>query len=135
MAVVDEGPEVQRIVVGGLDYTFEMDESAPPGAAEIHFDNRGEVDHELVLVRLRPGATMADFAAAMSAGENPRGLTDGIGGILIAGPGQTSFGSLNVEFEVGRTYMLVCNFTDTPEAPPHFELGMVRAFTVEEPAA
>jgi hypothetical protein len=127
----DEAAEVHRIVVGGLDYTYEMDESVPPGPAEITFDNRGEVDHELVLIRLQPGATMADFAEAMAAGEDPRGLTDGIGGILIAGPGETSLGRLHFEFEAGRTYMLVCNFTDTPEAPPHIQLGMVRSFTVE----
>ena len=78
---------------------------------------------------------MADFAEAMAAGEDPRGLTDGIGGILIAGPGETAMGRLDIDFEAGRTYMLVCNFTDTPEAPPHIELGMVRTFTVEDAEA
>ena len=52
---VDETPEVHQIVVGGLDYTFDMEASVPPGPAEIAFENRGEVDHELVLIRLQPG--------------------------------------------------------------------------------
>lgn len=133
--VVDEAPEIHQIVVGGLDYTFEMEESVPPGPAKILFENRGEVDHEVALIRLQPGATMAEFAEAMASGEDPQALTDGIGGILIAGPGETAMGSLNVDFEAGRTYMLVCTFTDTPEAPPHMELGMVRTFTVEEAEA
>ena len=133
--VVEEAPEVHQIVVGGLDYTFEMEESVRPGPAEITFDNRGEVDHEVVLIRLQPGATMADFAEAMATGDDPEALTDGIGGILIAGPGETAMGTLNVDFEAGRTYMLVCTFTDTPDAPPHMELGMVRTFTVEDAEA
>jgi uncharacterized cupredoxin-like copper-binding protein len=124
-------PAVQEIVVGGLDYTFEMAESVSAGPAEIVFENRGEVDHELVLVRLQPGATMEQVTAAMAAREDPRDMMDGIGGILIAAPGETAFGRLQVEFEAGRTYVLLCNFTDTPEAPPHLALGMIRGFIVE----
>lgn len=123
---------VQEIVVSGLDYAFGMTETVQAGPAEVRFDNEGAVEHELVLVRLQEGATMGDMSEAMSSGEDPRQFVDGIVGILIAGPGETSLGALSVEFSPGRTYVMLCNFTDTPDAPPHLELGMVSAFTVPE---
>lgn len=128
-------PAAQQIVVNGMDYAFGMAETVEAGPAEIRFQNTGEVDHEMVLVRLQEGATMDDVSEAMGSGEDPRQFIDGIVGILIAGPGEAGLGALNVEFAPGRTYLMVCNFTDTPDAPPHLELGMVSAFTVPEAAS
>lgn len=122
----------QEIHVDGLDYAFGMDEAVGPGPAEVTFTNAGEVDHEMVMVRLRPGATMNDVSEAMAAGSDPREFIDGVAGILIAGPGETSLASLQMEFEAGRTYLMLCNFTDTPDAPPHIALGMIRGFSVAE---
>ena len=45
-------PAIQQILVSGMDYAFGMTETVAAGPAEIRFDNAGEVDHELVLVRL-----------------------------------------------------------------------------------
>ena len=123
---------VPEIVVDGLDYSFGLEEAVEPGPTDIRFRNVGEVDHEMVMVRLAPDATFADVAGAMSEGADPREFVDGVIGILIADPGEVALGTLRVDFELGRTYVMLCNFTDTPEAPPHLALGMIRAFTVEE---
>jgi hypothetical protein len=53
------------------------------------------------------------------------------GGILFAEPGQRSTDRLIVNFEAGRSYMLICNLKDTPEAPEHSAIGMVTGLKVE----
>ena len=68
----------------------------------------------------------------MQAGEDPMEYLDGFGGILIAQPGETTWGHLRVDLETGRTYALVCNFTDSDDAPPHTALGMMLPFTVSD---
>jgi hypothetical protein len=45
-------------------------------------------------------------------------------GILIAEPGATTSGGLAIDLLEGRTYMLFCNFQDSPDQPEHFILGM-----------
>ena len=107
----DDAPEVAEILVDGLDYSFAVEQAVEAGPADIRFRNVGEVDHEMVLVRLQAGATMDDVSAAMASGEDPRAFIDGVVGILIADPGETSLGSLQVDFEPGRTYLMLCNFT------------------------
>ncbi len=58
-------------------------------------------------------------------------VVDGFGGVLIADPGEVGWGRLAVELEPGRTYALVCNFTDAEGDPPHSALGMIASFTVD----
>lgn len=130
LGACDTPPEIPEITIGGLDYAFAVPASIPAGPVRIAFENRGEVAHELVLVRLKPNATLQDMTEAMSSGSDPREFVDGIAGILIADPGEVALGRLSVEFTPGRTYALVCNFTDSEEAPPHSALGMMSAFTV-----
>jgi len=54
-----------------------------------------------------------------------------LGGVLFASPGETSWGILTVDIEAGQTYVLWCNFRDTPDAEPHFNMGMVTSFDAE----
>lgn len=122
--------EVPLMRVVGLDYTFVLPTSIPSGPVRIDFENRGEVPHEMVLVRLRPGMTFEEMVEGMQADGDPAEFVDGFGGILIADPGETTWGHIRVDLEPGRTYALVCNFTDTEDAPPHAALGMMQPFTV-----
>jgi len=92
------------------------------------FDNVGAVPHEAILVELKEGVTADQIALALQGGSDPRELMAGIFGILIADPGQSALGKIAVELESGRTYALLCNFTDTDDAPPHIALGMMRVF-------
>lgn len=123
--------EIPEVIVGGLDYAFDLAATLEPGPIKIGFENRGEVPHELVLARLRPGVTLVDMIAGVTEGGDPDQFSDGFYGILIADPGEVTLGRLYVELESGRSYALVCMFEDEEGDPPHVALGMVRSFRVE----
>jgi hypothetical protein len=131
-APVPEAAEPGRIRVVGLDYTFALLDSIPAGPVRIDFENRGKVPHEMILVRLRDGVDFSEMMEGMQSGGDPAEHVDGFGGILIADPGEATWGHLRVDLEMGRTYALVCNFTDSEDAPPHTALGMMRPFTVSD---
>jgi hypothetical protein len=122
--------EAHEVTIRGHDYAFEFVEPVPAGTVRFGFDNIGEVPHEAVLVNLREGVTAEDVSRALQGESDPRELMAGIVGILIADPGESALGILEVELEAGRTYALLCNFTDTDDAPPHIALGMMRVFQV-----
>lgn len=124
------GASPNEVTVIGLDYAFRAPGTLPPGPTAIAFENRGEVDHEMILVRLQEGVTLENVMDAARGGGDPRELTEGGPGILIASPGQTAASRLLVDLQRGRTYALVCNFRDQPDDPPHTELGMFAGFEV-----
>lgn len=123
-------PGPQDIMVTGSDYAFQLPDSLHAGATVLHFNNAGQVDHEMGMALLKPGVTLAQVMARIEAGNSPDSLIDGIVGILIAKPGVTTIGGLSVELLPGRTYALVCNFQDGPDKPPHSSLGMVSSRTI-----
>lgn len=123
--VTDEPVE---IVIRGHDYAFELEQPVPAGTVRFAFENVGEVPHEAILVALKEGVTPDQVAVALQDEDDPRELMSGIFGILIADPGESALGKIVVELETGRTYALLCNFTDTDDAPPHIALGMMRVF-------
>ena len=120
-----------EILVPATDYAFEVQRALPAGPAVFRLANRGRVPHELALGRLKPGVTADSLLAFAAAGGDPGDLADGVVGILIAGPGETSIGSLAAELSSGRTYMMICQFQDADSLPPHVVLGMQAAFTVK----
>ena len=122
---------VPEVTVGGDDYAFILTDSVPSGPVRFTFENRGQVRHEMVLVQLAEGATLADLGAAVQSGADAFELISSFGGVLIAAPGTTAWGQLQVNLEPGRTYALLCNFRDAEDAPPHTELGMVKEFVVQ----
>lgn len=119
-----------EVTVVGVDYAFAAPDSLSSGPTAIAFENRGEVRHEMILVRLKEGVTLAEVLEAAQGGGDPEDYTEGGPGILIAGPGQTAASRLLVDLLPGRTYALVCNFRDEPDAPPHTALGMTASFRV-----
>lgn len=131
-AAEPEAAEPERIRVVGLDYTFALPDSIPAGPVRIEFENRGEVPHEMILVRLRDGVDFSQMVEGMQSGGDRAEYVDGFGGILIADPGESTWGHLRVDLETGRTYALVCNFTDSEDAPPHAALGMIQPFNVSD---
>lgn len=121
-----------EVTVIGLDYAFTAPDILPPGPTAIAFENRGEVDHEMILVRLKEGVTLDQVMEAAAGGGDPGEFTEGGPGILIARPGQTTASRLLVDLQPGRTYALVCNFQDEPDDPPHTALGMRASFQVSD---
>ncbi len=127
----DAAPEPSpELTVDGLDYTFRLPDTLAAGPATLRFRNAGTVPHEMGMSLLKEGVSIAQVLAAEDSGSDPMTLMDGIVGILIAEPGQTTAGALAVDLLPGRTYMLWCNFQDGSDKPPHLKLGMFSGRTI-----
>ena len=118
-------------VIAASDYAFQVPAHFAQGPVRFRLQNTGRVPHEMAMGQLRAGVTADSVLARLAAGGDPTDLTDGVVGILIAGPGATSIGSLNVDLVPGRTYMMICQFKDADSLPPHIAMGMQASFVVD----
>ncbi len=121
----------RELQIVGTDYAFAVPTKVQAGPATIRFVNDGKVPHEMALGRLRVGMTADSVMARLSEGRNPAEVTDGVVGILIVDPLQTSIGALQTDLLAGRTYVMICQFRDADSLPPHIAMGMQASFTVE----
>lgn len=119
-----------EVEVIGLDYAFNMPDSVDAGRTAFKFTNKGKVDHEYNVVRLKEGVTLGQYIDAVNKKQPLPPLRDGPLGVLFAKPGRTSVSVLSAEMLPGRVYAVQCIFTDSANAPTHRELGMFKAFTV-----
>lgn len=119
-------PVPREITVRARDYAFDAPDSLPAGPVAFGLENAGRVPHEVIIVGLRPGATMAEILRRDRADSTWRHLRYPTSGILTADSGVTTPGRLLVNLEAGRTYLLTCNFQDTDTSAVHFHLGMSR---------
>jgi hypothetical protein len=119
-----------EVIVTGQEYAFQLPDTLKAGRVILRFHNAGKVQHEMVLVLLKPGITLAKVLETVKAGGSPDSLVEGTLGVLIAAPGTTSLGALAADLSPGRTYALVCTFQDAPDKPPHLMLGMVASRAV-----
>jgi hypothetical protein len=86
------------------------------------------VNHEVAIAKLKSTVSVDQYLKTPPGA--PRfALTDGFVGVLVAEPGKSAAGKLLVDLSKGRTYMVWCNFRDTPEAPQHMTLGMYTTFS------
>lgn len=116
------------IVIKQVDYQFTLSQRVKSGLQTIEVQNHGTQPHELVVVKLSPGATVKDAIASFEPGASgpPKGqLVSGITGIE---KGRRVF--FRGEFEPG-TYGLICFVPDAVSGRPHFLHGMTTEFTVE----
>jgi hypothetical protein len=114
---------VATVTVVGLDYAYQTPAILPAGRTTFVFENRGKVWHEVVIARLKPGVTLDSLMHAET-GPARRALVKSVG-ILVAEPGESPLGRLVVDLSAGETYVLYCNFQDTPDKPRHMTMGMV----------
>lgn len=121
-----------EVTVIGLDYAFGGPRTLPPGPTSIAFENRGEVDHEMIFVLLNEGVTLDQVLEGVAAGADPGDFTEGGAAILLVGPGEMAGSRVEVDLLPGRTYALVCNLQDESDAPPHSALGMVAALEIDD---
>ena len=117
-----------EITVTATDYAFLALPAVRPGRTIIGFVNKGKVDHEVAIGRLKPTATPEEFVKATPGAER-RALLDGFVGILIAEPGKSGGGKLVADLAKGERYLVWCAFRDKPDAPQHLALGMYTIFT------
>jgi uncharacterized cupredoxin-like copper-binding protein len=125
------GERMNEVTVVGTDYAFQAPATLRPGRTLFVFENRGRVDHEMILARLKPGVTLQQALEMQRSGGDPKEVMDAGAGVLFADPGEISPGTLLVDLAPGRTYALLCFFRDAEQAPPHAAMGMVASFQVE----
>jgi plastocyanin len=121
-----------RIDVVANDYAFTpLPARIAPGPTIFTFANQGKVQHEMSIGRLRSGVTIDDVLKISREGGRMRDVITRSVGILVAGPGKSPDGRLWVDLIPGETYIVLCNFKDTPASPPHMTLGMYTTFRPE----
>jgi hypothetical protein len=116
------------LTIKQIDYQFVLSKRIASGLHTIEVMNHGTQPHELVLVKLAPGATVNDVIAAFApgaAGPPPGELVGGITGIE---KGERVH--FTGEFEPGN-YGLICFVPDVVSGRPHFLHGMTAEFRVE----
>lgn len=108
------------------DYTFTTSKPLAAGRQLIKVENVARQPHEVVLVQLAPGKSLADLTAWVASMQGPPPGKP-IGGIPAFLPGKNTY------FEVNLTpgdYALICFVPDEKDGKPHLMHGMVQQFSV-----
>lgn len=116
-----------------VDFSFIVKSDLAAGEQTLQVSNPGQELHELVIYRLKEGATMADFRAvlehemngeAMPAGEPPFEEV----GVTFLSPGVSTY--ITLDFESGN-HIFICHLPSPAHAmQPHFALGMIQEINV-----
>jgi hypothetical protein len=122
-------PAPVEVLVRATDYAFDAPDSLPAGRVAFGLENAGRVAHELIVVGLRPGASVAEIVRRDRAESTWRHLREPPSGILTADSGVRTPGHILVDLVPGRRYLLLCNFQDSDSTLPHLHLGMMRVVT------
>lgn len=119
-------PSGPKASVRTLEYGFDIS-GLVAGRNTVVYSNGGKEWHHVVMQKLMPGKTLADFQKALAAPQNgppPVGLTDDKASsqLPVLSPGLTEV----ADFTLTRgTYVFVCFMPDAA-GKPHFMNGMVR---------
>ena len=116
------------ITITQIDYQFILSKRIESGLHTIEVINHGSQPHELVVVKLAPGATVQDAIASFEPGASGPPQGELVGGITGIERGERVH--FTGEFETGR-YGLICFVPDAATGRPHFLHGMTTEFTVE----
>jgi hypothetical protein len=116
------------LVIKQVDYQFSFSKPVKAGLQTIEVVNHGKQPHEVVVVKLFPGASVHDVIKSFEPGSSspPRGELVG-GGTAIEKGDRMYFTGM---FERGR-YGLICFAPDAGDGRPHFLHGMTSEFTVD----
>jgi len=109
------------------DYSFTMSRPITAGKHEFAVTNQAAQPHEVVVVRLAPGATMAPWSAWLTGGMQGPPPGEPFAGITDIAPGASQ--NFTAEFVPG-TYGLICFVSDAGDGKPHVLHGMSVTFTV-----
>jgi hypothetical protein len=115
------------LTITTADFRFAQSQPITAGVHTIQVTNRGSMAHEVVVVKLNPGAQAKDFGAAFEPGASgpPPGMP--VGGVVGIESGDHAF--FTARFEPGN-YGLICFFPDPVTGKPHFMHGMTADFVV-----
>jgi uncharacterized cupredoxin-like copper-binding protein len=109
------------------DFSFIIPAEVKAGKQTWQIINEGTQPHEIMLIRLAEGKTLADAQAFAQA---PHGQPpfSSIGGFQGINPG--SSGWLNLDLQPGD-YVALCYIPDPASGHAHMDLGMIMPFTVK----
>jgi uncharacterized cupredoxin-like copper-binding protein len=114
------------VTVHAREFAFIAPASIAAGTTTFRLVNDGKEVHQISILQLAKGKTLADYAAAMKANK-PAPWAVGVGGPNAAAPGQTIDATLTLD---AGNYILVC-WVPSPGAPvPHMAKGMIQPLTV-----
>jgi hypothetical protein len=110
-----------------LDYDFKLSQALTPGRHTIRVENAGPQPHELALLKLNPGKTVADFLAWDEGGMKgpPPAQPEG-GVVMLDKDGSATF---TADLTAGE-YALMCFVPDSKDGKPHFAHGMMKTIKV-----
>jgi hypothetical protein len=129
--VAGEASSVQAPQADGevtlLDFSFTLPQEIRAGEQTWKITDKGTQPHELALVKLAEGKTMADVQQWMHqpAGAPPFNFA---GGMQAIDAGETAYLHLNL---TPGSYVAVCYLPDPASGQEHAALGMVMPFIVE----
>jgi hypothetical protein len=116
------------VTVTATDYAFDAPDTIPAGPTTFRFLQRGSDYHEMTVIRLAPGVTLADITREVAAKQPLTGITE-LGGVAAIAPHAEA--SATIDLAPGN-YLLVCGVPDQAGVP-HAAKGMIRALTVVAP--
>jgi uncharacterized cupredoxin-like copper-binding protein len=118
--------------ITATDFAFAAADSIPAGLVTLQFVDAGKEPHQVVVMRLDSGKTLADVQSMMATPNAPvpAWLAFPIGVSVIV-PGDS--GNATALLTPGH-YAMIC-FIASPDGTPHMMKGMVRPFEVVASAA
>lgn len=111
-----------------VDYQFILSQPVKSGVQTIEVMNHGNQPHEVVVVKLFPGATVHDVIASFEPGSPRPPQGELVSGITAIEKGERVY--FTGEFKPGQ-YGLICFAPDATDGRPHFLHGMTTEFDVE----
>jgi uncharacterized cupredoxin-like copper-binding protein len=110
-----------------VDYDFQISQPLTPGKQTILVENDGPQAHELALLKLAPGKTVADFAAWDAGGMKGPPPAEPIGGVVALDKGGRA--TFTADLTPGD-YGLLCFVPDAKDGKPHLAHGMIKTIKV-----
>jgi len=125
--VADSRPKAD-LTVTLVDYSFKLSSPIHPGTRTIRVHNAAAQDHEVQLVQLAPGKSLADLITWLGKMEGPP-PGKALGGVADMAPGLTEY--FTADFSSASKYALICFVPDAKDGKPHFAHGMAQQITVQ----
>lgn len=123
----EEQAKATRVEVKGFEYGYDgMPASLPAGPAVVHFTNTGEDNHEIGIIKIKPGISAADAIAKAKADPDDDSYVERFLGGVMALPDESA--EVAIKLDPGL-YGYGC-FLEDAEGTPHAEHGMIGTFTV-----
>src|SRR6266550_1662384 len=113
--VADSRPKAD-LTVTLVDYSFKLSSPIHPGTRTIRVHNAAAQDHEVQLVQLAPGKSLADLITWLGKMEGPP-PGKALGGVADMAPGLTEY--FTADFSSASKYALICFVPDAKDGKPH----------------